>query len=40
MTDETEMAEHKEKLSDWEKEKERQKYEFTITESDTLKEVC
>ncbi|XP_071792552.1 cilia- and flagella-associated protein 65-like [Asterias amurensis] len=38
VTDETEMAEYKEKLSDWEKEKERQKYEFTITESDTLKE--
>ncbi|CAH1790082.1 unnamed protein product [Owenia fusiformis] len=34
VTDETEMAKYNKKLAAWEKENERQKYEFTITEND------
>ncbi|XP_070569847.1 cilia- and flagella-associated protein 65-like [Ptychodera flava] len=37
ITDETEMAEYRRELADWEAEKERQKYEFTITEKDLQK---
>ncbi|XP_064646085.1 cilia- and flagella-associated protein 65-like isoform X2 [Lineus longissimus] len=34
VTDETEMSNYRKRLNDWENEKERQKYEFTITEKD------
>ncbi|XP_038048739.1 cilia- and flagella-associated protein 65-like [Patiria miniata] len=38
VTDETEMAKFHQKLESWKKEKERQKYEFTITDKDMIKE--
>ncbi|XP_006820550.2 cilia- and flagella-associated protein 65-like [Saccoglossus kowalevskii] len=37
ITDETELAEYRRELAAWEAEKERQKYEFTITEKDLEK---
>lgn len=36
MVDETEMAQYRRRLRDWEKERERQINEFTITEKDLL----